>query len=349
MKVKQGYLLVSDISGYTKFLVDSELVHAKEILDSLLATGTKSFMDPIRILNTRGDAIMAFAEQSEFVQPQSLLEIIKSSYIDFQNQLKLMTLNTNCPCNACSNISSLDLKLFLHHGEYIEQEINGASELQGSDVILINRLMKNDVREKMGLDGYALLTESAIAAMDAAELTESMAIHSENYEHFGDVNMRIWPLGAEWEKEIDRTRFDITPESAWIAESIDVSAPPWKVWDVATDTDHKKQYFDMISVDRTDDLGGPKGVGAEFHCRHDMGELTYVVTDWSPPHQFTGEGNAFGVPVHFTILIEPKEYGSTVSMIYLEPPVDTLDEIEPLFRSAARGAADRLAALLENR
>lgn len=41
MEVKKGYLLISDISGYTEFLVRSELQHAKEILDTLLETGVK--------------------------------------------------------------------------------------------------------------------------------------------------------------------------------------------------------------------------------------------------------------------------------------------------------------------
>ena len=53
MEVKNGYLLISDISGYTEFLVKSEVQHAKEILDTLLYTGVKSIVPLIRVLNTR--------------------------------------------------------------------------------------------------------------------------------------------------------------------------------------------------------------------------------------------------------------------------------------------------------
>jgi hypothetical protein len=49
MEVKNGYLLISDISGYTEFLVQSELLHAKEILDTLLQTGIQSIRPPIRV------------------------------------------------------------------------------------------------------------------------------------------------------------------------------------------------------------------------------------------------------------------------------------------------------------
>jgi hypothetical protein len=72
MKVKNGYLLISDITGYAEFLVESELQHAKEILDTLLKTGVKSIRPPIRVLNTRGEAILAFAAENDFIQPQSL-------------------------------------------------------------------------------------------------------------------------------------------------------------------------------------------------------------------------------------------------------------------------------------
>jgi hypothetical protein len=38
---------------------------------------------------------------------------------------------------------TLDLKFFVHHGDYIVQEVSGIRELVGSDVNLIHRLMKN--------------------------------------------------------------------------------------------------------------------------------------------------------------------------------------------------------------
>lgn len=57
MEIKNGYLLITDITGYTEFLVDSELLHPKEILDTLLATGINANRAPIRALNTQGDAI----------------------------------------------------------------------------------------------------------------------------------------------------------------------------------------------------------------------------------------------------------------------------------------------------
>ena len=70
MDIGKGFLLTSDISGYTEFLVKSELGHAKEILDTLLRTTIDAVKAPVRVLKPMGDAIMCFVDDAEFLQPQ---------------------------------------------------------------------------------------------------------------------------------------------------------------------------------------------------------------------------------------------------------------------------------------
>jgi len=59
MDVTSGFLLVADISDYTRFLVASELRHAKEILDTLLTTMIGAIRAPVHVFNTQGDAVFA--------------------------------------------------------------------------------------------------------------------------------------------------------------------------------------------------------------------------------------------------------------------------------------------------
>jgi len=127
MEVKNSYLLISDISGDTEFLVKSELLHAKQILDTLLKTGIDSIRPPIRVLNTRGDAVLSFMATDDFLQPQSLIEAIEAIYIDFRRQLERMILNTTCMCKVCANMAGLDLKLFRHFVEVATRiwDLNG--------------------------------------------------------------------------------------------------------------------------------------------------------------------------------------------------------------------------------
>ncbi len=69
------------------------------------------------------------------------------------------------------------------------QEIAGRKELSGPDVILVHRMMKNTVKEKTGLSGYALVTDVAVKHMKADQLFDSLIRHSEIYEHLGEVGM----------------------------------------------------------------------------------------------------------------------------------------------------------------
>ncbi len=349
MEIKQGYLLVTDISGYTEFLVHSELEHAKEILDSLLLAGINAIRAPVRVLNTRGDAILAFVDAREFLQPQTLLESIQSIYFDFRRQLAFMALNTTCECRACANIGALDLKIFLHFGEYIEQQLGEVSELQGADVILVNRLMKNRIKVALGLEGYALITMAAVEAMEAAELVEGMARHAETYEHFGRVPLVIWDLASDWHKECEKTRLKVDPSSAWIIESLETESPPWVAWDVATDPVQKRIYYDMISVERVDEKGGLAGEGSQYHCVHEMGDVTFTIVEWQPPKHFISEEVALGIPVRFTMQFVPSGSGTTIRIFYQEPREGDPEELEPLFRQAAREALDRLGEILKKR
>ena len=75
-------------------------------------------------------------------------------------------MNTTCECNACKNMEELDLKIFLHHGEYINQNFNGTDDLAGSDVNTIFRLMKNSVVDTTSIEAYLLITKSALQAME---------------------------------------------------------------------------------------------------------------------------------------------------------------------------------------
>lgn len=348
MDIKTGYLLISDITGYTEFLVQSELKHAKEILDTLLIHGIQAIKAPVQVLNTRGDAILAFVDKKDFLQPQTLLESIQSIYLSFRRQLDFMIFNTTCTCRACANMADLDLKLFLHFGEYIEQQLGDAVELQGADVILVNRLMKNRVKEVTGLRGYALITQAAIQAMDAENLVAEMTRHTETYQHFGEIALRIWDLPAGWEREKKREKAAVSDEQAWIVESIETPASLWKAWDTATDPVQKQIYYDMISVDRVDESGGFAGVGSQYHCVHDMGDVTFTITEWSPPSHFVSDENALGIPIQFTMQFVPTEQGTRIRILYGEPESGEKEELEGLFRGAAREALGRLANLLED-
>lgn len=183
--------------------------------------------------------------------------------------------------------------------------------------------------------------------MDAGELTADMTPYTESYEHFDEVGMRIRDLPAEWEAAKARDRRSVTPETAWVVETRETTAPQWKAWDVATGKDMKRIYYDMKSVSRTDDLGGPVREGSQYHCVHELGDVRFTITDWNPPHSFASDEVALEIPIEFTMQIIPTGAGSTLRIMYGEPELPDPDEAKPMFEEAASGALDRLVAILE--
>ncbi len=59
------------------------------------------------MLDTRGEAVLAFVSDDGFLQPQTLLEAMQTIYFDSRKQLEFMQVDTTCTCQACVNMASL--------------------------------------------------------------------------------------------------------------------------------------------------------------------------------------------------------------------------------------------------
>jgi len=153
---QEGYLLIADITGYTQYLSQSELEHAQQTLTALLELLVDRTRPPLVISRLAGDAVISYGLRQNFFEGQTFVEMLEDTYVAFRKALERMILNTTCLCNACTNLSSLDLKFFCHFGAFGIQRIGDRQELVGSDVNLIHRLLKNHVAEKPGFRAYTL-------------------------------------------------------------------------------------------------------------------------------------------------------------------------------------------------
>ena len=184
---EQGYLVISDITGYTACLSKSEFEHAEDSLRDLLTLLLEHTKPPLVLSRLEGDAVISYAPQGSFLQGQTLVETLESTYVAFRQALERMVLNTTCACKACRNIPSLDLKFFVHYGTFMFQQLGAHVELVGSDVNLIHRLTKNSIIEKTGFKAYAVYTQAAVDALGIEGLCGGMTPHTESYEHLGEV------------------------------------------------------------------------------------------------------------------------------------------------------------------
>jgi hypothetical protein len=143
--IEKGYLIIADISGYTAFLTQMELTHSREIMDSLLGTLVEQFQPPLILSRLEGDAVFGYVPDSGMFQAQTMLEIIENIFAAFRWARD--NIHRSCACQACTQTGTLDLKFVVHHGEYSRQLIGGIRELQGTDLIVVHRLLKNHVKE----------------------------------------------------------------------------------------------------------------------------------------------------------------------------------------------------------
>jgi len=183
--MQQGYLVLADISGYTSFLAKTELDHAHEILTELLEVIVKSF-DPILTLSKlEGDCVFSYVFGENVERGETLVELVEATYAAFRDRATSMHRNTTCTCAACRGINNLDLKFFVHYGDFVLQKVANIVELVGSDVNLAHRLMKNHVADAIGWHAYAMFTDRALQYMEMK--LDDAHPQTETYEHLGDT------------------------------------------------------------------------------------------------------------------------------------------------------------------
>jgi hypothetical protein len=126
-------------------------------------------------------------------------------------------------------MGDLDFKFVIHHGEMVKQKMR--EELAGRDVILVHRLLKNAVSEKVGSRAYALYSDACIQTMGIDSAAQGLVEHHESIDIIGDVKLWLRDLEAAWQKENERTRIEVTREDAYGVFEFDIAAPRQAVWE----------------------------------------------------------------------------------------------------------------------
>ena len=208
---QQGFLIISDITGYSKYINESELEHARDSLTALLNILIDHTKSPLVLSKLEGDAVFSYAPTGGFLQGQSLLDMIESTYASFRKALDLMVLNTTCTCNACRNLPNLDLKFFVHFGSYMTQKLGDFTELVGNDVNLVHRLAKNHIKEETGFKAYAAFTQSVMGTLGLEDFQNSLTPHRETFADVGEVQMYVHDMHKVWERLKDTVRIEVRP------------------------------------------------------------------------------------------------------------------------------------------
>jgi Protein of unknown function (DUF2652)/Polyketide cyclase / dehydrase and lipid transport len=349
MATEPACLLIADISGYTGYLAGVEIDHAQDILADLMGTIVTALRPGFRLAKLEGDAAFTFAP-GDRIDGSLLLDTIERCYFGFRRRRRDVRQATSCECNACVRIPDLDLKFVVHHGSILRQRVAGMDELLGSDVIVVHRLLKNDVTASTGIAAYALFSQACVDAMDLDVAALGMRSTSETYEHIGTVPVWAHDLERRWAEEESRTRVRVEPSEAVYEMDIATAAPPQTAWEFVTAPGRRIAWQIGVTGVELIAPGNRRGVGATTHCMHGEGVSIEEMLDWRPHDYFTLR-NTIPTPMGEVRLIETSEFeptsdGTIIHLRFAAPVTVKEREILAEMRSYLEGAMESSTEIL---
>src|SRR5919201_4002234 len=318
----RGVLLIADITGYTIFLKGSELEHAHGILSDLLSVLVEGTRPPLTISRLEGDAVFSYGVDPGSVGGQTLVEMIEGTYVTFRRALEQMVLNTLCTCNACANIGGLDLKFFVHHGEFLMQSIGSHRELVGTDVNIVHRLTKNTVTASTGIRAYALYSADGVEGLGIDHMTGEWRGHREENDA-GEITCWIEDMGPVWAAERNRSVIEIPESEVRVRASVEIALPMEWVWDRLADPDYRRMLIGSDRQVRKGSRAGRTGKGDVFLCYHGDTVVPSVIIEWLPFTRIVTNDliHVPGATVHLLVdyTLEATESGTLLTMAGARP------------------------------
>ena len=351
-EIETGCLVLADITGYSEYLGGVELEHCHDVLANLLGTVAEQVRGVLRVAKFEGDAAFCY-DPRDRLDGEVLIATLEACYFAFASLRRQIDVNRACPCDACRRVPQLDLKLIAHHGSFVEQRIGGSRELVGSDVVIAHRLLKSSVTERVGLRGYALLTEACLERIGFDARALGLVEHRESYDGVGEVVGWVRDLEARWREEQERAAVRVSPEESAATIEGEVAVAPPIAWEYLTSPEKKVLWR---VADKRIEARGPRrtrGVGQVTHCMMKAPYGVYVETclDWKPYRYLTCSTRGRFGEFMYTTELEPRPGGRTYITTRFKP-LDrrqrfTLRFFGRVQRAFWQDATDRFVALLE--
>lgn len=135
---REGIIFIPDISGFAKFVHDTDIKLGKEIAAELLSVILHTNILNLKVSEIEGDAILFY----RYGPPPTLKDLMNQyefMLIAFKKKLREL--------KGQRHLSGLELslKLVVHFGPIAEYKLYGFKKLYGEAIIEAHRLLKNDI------------------------------------------------------------------------------------------------------------------------------------------------------------------------------------------------------------
>lgn len=186
MPVQPAFMLIADIGGYTQFMKmnRTSLAHAHDIIARLLEAVIDAAGKRMTLAKLEGDAAFFYAGFAPNSQPSLgfVPDQVARMYGAFHQRVQQMVACNLCACDGCKQAGNLKIKFASHFGEAAVHKVKRMTELAGVDVILVHRLLKNDVP----IPEYLLMTQPVLEQLND-QVRQRAAAHSLQLEGLGEV------------------------------------------------------------------------------------------------------------------------------------------------------------------
>ena len=197
----RGLLFIPDISGFTRFINETEIDHSRLIIQELLETLINANELGLELSEIEGDAIL-FYKFGEVPPMQELFKQVEKMFCNFHQSIIAYDQRRFCQCVACRSAINLSLKVITHYGEFAGYNVKNFNKLIGKDVIVAHQLLKNDIEQHE----YWLVTKNLLTDSPPERLTKWMQwTSSAKHTEAGDIPFHY--------TQLSRLKDQVTPNT----------------------------------------------------------------------------------------------------------------------------------------
>ncbi|MEP7375434.1 MAG: DUF2652 domain-containing protein [Chitinophagaceae bacterium] len=186
----KGLLFIPDISGFTRFVNETDIEHSRLIIQELLELLINSNELGLTVSEVEGDAIL-FYKFGEAPAAEEIYQQVEKMFCEFHQALIVYDQRKFCQCKACISASGLTLKVVTHYGEFADYNVKNFNKLIGKDVIVAHQLLKNDIDQHE----YWLVTKDLLPDDPAGFRTWMKWNSSTKQTENGEINFHYTQLG----------------------------------------------------------------------------------------------------------------------------------------------------------
>ena len=310
----KGLLFIPDISGFTRFVNETEIEHSRVIIQELLELLINANQMGLEISEIEGDAIL-FYKFGETPDVAALYHQVAAMFRAFHRHINAYEDRRYCKCQACNSAINLTLKVITHYGEFTGYNVKNFNKLIGKDIIVAHQLLKNDIEQHE----YWLVTDKLINDnRKHLDLPEWIHWNSSVREtEIGGIPFRYTPL-SELRKELPAEPapvFDLSSKSKMISVTTEYDGSILQVFHAAGDFNFRHRWQEGVKAVEEIDHFLPR-VG--MRCRYvmDNGESVIYSSSYtySPAHiEYSETEDVKRTTTYYTIVsLAPKRTRLTI-------------------------------------